>query len=156
MKRIEYPGGLRWAHPRRIVRYRVSGCWSTERIRLYLRMPEDMNFWLLKPRHSVRLSYSDALQTIQFEILSTTIWYIPNLAFRLDYLKIARFVRECKQNAFQCLTVTTNPRWPRTFCTAFNIDGEGLFRTTTYRSNLRLLAQLFSIGHEKCCAQRQV
>lgn len=40
-----------------------------------------------------------------------------------------------------CLTATATPRVARDICSAFNIDEAGLFRTSTYRPNLRLLAE---------------
>lgn len=40
-----------------------------------------------------------------------------------------------------CLTATATPRVARDICSAFDIDEAGLFRTSTYRPNLRLLAE---------------
>jgi superfamily II DNA helicase RecQ len=39
------------------------------------------------------------------------------------------------------LTATATPRVAQDICNAFDIDKTGLFRTTTYRPNLRLLAE---------------
>ncbi|CZT41786.1 related to QDE3 protein (involved in gene silencing) [Rhynchosporium secalis] len=62
-------------------------------------------------------------------------------AFRPDYLKISRFVQEIKAERVICLTATATPRVADDICKAFNIDKSGLFRTSTYRSNLQLLAE---------------
>jgi RecQ family ATP-dependent DNA helicase len=73
-------------------------------------------------------------------------------AFRPDYLKIARFVKEIQAERVLCLTATATAEVAYDICKAFNIDEEGLFRTTTYRSNLRLLVQSFAYGTEKISA----
>jgi RecQ family ATP-dependent DNA helicase len=73
-------------------------------------------------------------------------------AFRPDYLKIARFVKEIQAERVLCLTATATSKVADDICAAFNIDEQGLFRTTTYRSNLRLLAQSFASGAEKISA----
>ncbi|RDL38652.1 p-loop containing nucleoside triphosphate hydrolase [Venustampulla echinocandica] len=63
-------------------------------------------------------------------------------AFRPDYLKIARFSQEIKAERVICLTATATPRVASDICRSFNIDEtEGLFRTSTYRKNLKLLAE---------------
>lgn len=63
-------------------------------------------------------------------------------AFRPDYLKVSRFVKEIKAERVVCLTATATPRVAKDICKAFDIDEkEGLFRTTTYRANLHLLAE---------------
>lgn len=41
------------------------------------------------------------------------------------------------------------PKVSEDICSAFDIEKDGIFRTTTYRSNLRLLAQSFKTGKEK-------
>jgi RecQ family ATP-dependent DNA helicase len=73
-------------------------------------------------------------------------------AFRPDYLKVARFVKEIQAERVLCLTATATSKVADDICAAFDIDKQGLFRTTTYRSNLRLLAQSFSSGAEKISA----
>ena len=73
-------------------------------------------------------------------------------AFRPDYLKIARFVKEIGAERVLCLTATATSKVADDICAAFNIDENGLFRTTTYRSNLRLLAQSFTSGTQKVSA----
>lgn len=62
-------------------------------------------------------------------------------AFRPDYLKVSRFVDEIKAERVVCLTATATPRVAEDICKAFGIDKSGLFRTTTYRPNLRLIAE---------------
>ncbi|KAL2071031.1 hypothetical protein VTL71DRAFT_12266 [Oculimacula yallundae] len=62
-------------------------------------------------------------------------------AFRPDYLKISRFVNEINAERVVCLTATATPRVADDICKAFNIDRSGLFRTSTFRSNLQLLAE---------------
>lgn len=63
-------------------------------------------------------------------------------AFRPDYLKIARFSREVSAERVICLTATATPRVASDICKVFDIDESiGLFRTSTYRPNLQLLAQ---------------
>lgn len=55
--------------------------------------------------------------------------------------EIARFANEIKAERVMCLTATATPRVAKDICEAFNVDEAGLFRTTTYRPNLRLLAE---------------
>lgn len=62
-------------------------------------------------------------------------------SFRPDYLKIARFAEEIQAERVVCLTATATPRVAKDICHAFNIKDSGLFRTSTYRPNLRLLAE---------------
>lgn len=63
-------------------------------------------------------------------------------AFRPDYLKVSRFVKEINAERVICLTATATPRVANDICKAFDIDPEeGLFRTSTYRGNLHLLAE---------------
>ena len=73
-------------------------------------------------------------------------------AFRPDYLKIARFVKEIQAERVLCLTATATSQVAEDIYAAFNIGKGGLFRTTTYRPNLRLLAQSFASGAEKVAA----
>jgi len=62
-------------------------------------------------------------------------------AFRPDYLKVARFVKDVGAERVVCLTATATPKVAQDICDAFDIDESGLFRTATYRPNLRLYAQ---------------
>ncbi|KAF2705470.1 ATP-dependent DNA helicase [Pleomassaria siparia CBS 279.74] len=62
-------------------------------------------------------------------------------SFRPDYLKIARFAKEANVERVVCLTATATPKVAQDICDAFDIPPEGLFSTTVYRPNLRLLAQ---------------
>lgn len=64
-------------------------------------------------------------------------------AFRPDYLKVARFSQEIKAERVLCLTATATPTVAADVCRAFDIPKEGLFRTPSYRPNLRLLARSF-------------
>lgn len=62
-------------------------------------------------------------------------------SFRPDYLKIARFAKEAQVERVVCLTATATPKVAEDIQAAFSIPKEGLFRTTMYRPNLRLLAE---------------
>jgi RecQ family ATP-dependent DNA helicase len=63
-------------------------------------------------------------------------------AFRPDYLKVARFAQEIQAERVICLTATATPRVATDICKAFSVDEEaGLFRTSTYRPNLELIAE---------------
>lgn len=62
-------------------------------------------------------------------------------SFRPDYLKIARFAKEAQVERVICLTATATPKVAEDIRDAFSIPREGLFRTTIYRPNLRLLAE---------------
>ncbi|EUC36136.1 hypothetical protein COCCADRAFT_34421 [Bipolaris zeicola 26-R-13] len=62
-------------------------------------------------------------------------------SFRPDYLKIARFAKEAQVERVICLTATATPKVAKDIRNAFDIPEEGLFRTTMYRPNLRLLAE---------------
>jgi RecQ family ATP-dependent DNA helicase len=62
-------------------------------------------------------------------------------AFRPDYLKIARFVKEVNAERVVCLTATATPKVAKDIRETFDIDEAGLFRTSSYRSNLELLAE---------------
>jgi RecQ family ATP-dependent DNA helicase len=62
-------------------------------------------------------------------------------SFRPDYLKIARFAKETQVGRVACLTATATAKVAQDICDAFDIPPEGLFSTTVYRPNLRLLAQ---------------
>jgi len=60
----------------------------------------------------------------------------------LSCTEIARFAHEIRAERVVCLTATATPRVASDICRAFNInETEGLFRTSTYRSNLHLLAE---------------
>jgi RecQ family ATP-dependent DNA helicase len=62
-------------------------------------------------------------------------------AFRPDYLKVSRFIKEINAERVVCLTATATPRVAQDICDAFDVDSSGLFRTSTYRPNLSLLAE---------------
>jgi RecQ family ATP-dependent DNA helicase len=76
-------------------------------------------------------------------------------AFRPDYLKVARFVKEVRAERVLCLTATATPQVAQDICSAFGIDEEGVFRTTSYRSNLSLRAQSFGNQEEKLAALKK-
>ena len=60
----------------------------------------------------------------------------------LTSIEIARFAQEIRAERVICLTATATPRVALDICRAFNIEEtEGLFRTSTYRRNLQLLAE---------------
>jgi len=60
--------------------------------------------------------------------------------FRPDYLKLARFVRECGAERVLALTATATEEVLRDVCRNFEISPENAVRTPFYRANLRLLA----------------
>ncbi|KAI5845861.1 ATP-dependent DNA helicase-like protein recQ [Morchella snyderi] len=70
-------------------------------------------------------------------------------AFRPDYLKVARFVKEIEAERVLCLTATATPRVAADICKGFDIPEDGLFRTTTYRENLEMLAESFTTIEDK-------
>lgn len=71
-------------------------------------------------------------------------------AFRPDYLKVSRFVKEIKAERVVCLTATATARVARDICEAFDVGKGGLFRTSTYRPNLHLLAESAKTKQELC------
>jgi superfamily II DNA/RNA helicase len=62
-------------------------------------------------------------------------------SFRPDYLKISRFAKEANVERVVCLTATATTKVANDIRDAFGIPEEGLFQTTMYRPNLRLLAE---------------
>jgi ATP-dependent DNA helicase RecQ len=60
--------------------------------------------------------------------------------FRPDYLKLARYARECGAERILALTATAPPKVLTDICNEFKIDSQHATRTPFYRSNLRLLA----------------
>ncbi|KAL8779107.1 MAG: hypothetical protein Q9213_007096 [Squamulea squamosa] len=67
---------------------------------------------------------------------------------RKDELKLL-FAKETQAERVLCLTATATPKVANDICTAFDIDTEGIFRTTTYRPNLHLLAKSFTSDKAK-------
>jgi ATP-dependent DNA helicase RecQ len=59
--------------------------------------------------------------------------------FRPDYLKLARFARECGAKRILALTATATPRVLADVCEAFGIDKDHAVRTGFHRPNLTLL-----------------
>ncbi|KAF2424911.1 ATP-dependent DNA helicase [Tothia fuscella] len=70
-------------------------------------------------------------------------------SFRPDYLKVARFAIEIKAERVVCLTATATLKVAQDVCDAFNVPPSGLFRTTMYRSNLRLVVESTTTKHAK-------
>jgi RecQ family ATP-dependent DNA helicase len=64
-------------------------------------------------------------------------------AFRPDYLKVARFCKEIGAERVVCLTATATPQVADDICNQFEVPKSGLFRTSTYRPNLKLSAESF-------------
>jgi RecQ family ATP-dependent DNA helicase len=70
-------------------------------------------------------------------------------AFRPDYLKVSRFAKEIQAERVVCLTATATPKVAEDVCRAFDIPpSEGIFRTPTYRDNLKLYARSFLTKNE--------
>lgn len=69
-------------------------------------------------------------------------------AFRPDYLKVARFAKEIKAERVVCLTATATRQVAEDVRKAFNVPEDGVFRTTTYRPNLRLHAESYQTKAE--------
>ena len=65
-----------------------------------------------------------------------------------DYLKVARFAKEIRAERVVCLTATAKPQVAKDVCQAFDIPPSGLFRTQTYRQNLRLCAESYQTKKE--------
>ena len=57
---------------------------------------------------------------------------------------VARFAKEIEAERVLCLTATATLKVANDICAAFDIDADGLFRTTTYRPNLHLVAKSFT------------
>jgi RecQ family ATP-dependent DNA helicase len=70
-------------------------------------------------------------------------------SFRPDYLKVARFVNEIEAERVVCLTATATPKVAQDVCDAFGVEASGLFRTSMYRPNLRLLAEATHTADQK-------
>ena len=73
-------------------------------------------------------------------------------AFRPDYLKVARFAKEIQAERVACLTATATPVVAEDVCKQFDIAIEGLFRTPTYRPNLKLMAGSYKDDDAKFAA----
>ena len=64
---------------------------------------------------------------------------------RSNHATVARFAKEVEAERVLCLTATATPKVVDDICAAFDIDtSEGVFRTTTYRPNLHLIAKSFT------------
>ncbi|KAK2001058.1 RecQ family ATP-dependent DNA helicase [Colletotrichum falcatum] len=65
-------------------------------------------------------------------------------SFRPDYLKIARFAKEANVERVVCLTATATATVAEDIRATFNIPPKGLFVTSMYRPNLRLMVEPIS------------
>ncbi|KAH9884342.1 P-loop containing nucleoside triphosphate hydrolase protein [Xylariomycetidae sp. FL2044] len=63
-------------------------------------------------------------------------------SFRPDYLKVARFVQEIRAERVICLTATATPRVAQDIRDSFQVEESNMFRTSPYRPNLKLLAEV--------------
>ncbi|KAI6799069.1 ATP-dependent DNA helicase [Hortaea werneckii] len=70
-------------------------------------------------------------------------------AFRPDYLKVARFAQEIQAERVVCLTATATPVVAGDICKQFGVSTDGLFRTPTFRPNLKLMAESFRCESHK-------
>ncbi|KAI1820707.1 ATP-dependent DNA helicase recQ [Xylaria intraflava] len=70
-------------------------------------------------------------------------------SFRPDYLKVARFVTEIRAERVICLTATATPRIVEDVCMGFNIKECNVFRTPSYRPNLKLHAEVLNTVDDK-------
>ncbi|KAK2043141.1 RecQ family ATP-dependent DNA helicase [Colletotrichum somersetense] len=70
-------------------------------------------------------------------------------SFRPDYLKIARFAKEANVERVVCLTATATAAVAEDIRATFNIPPEGLFVTSMYRPNLRLMVEPISPGDDQ-------
>ncbi|KAI1758463.1 ATP-dependent DNA helicase recQ [Xylaria castorea] len=70
-------------------------------------------------------------------------------SFRPDYLKVARFVTEIKAERVICLTATATPRVAEDVRKAFDISESNVFRTSPYRPNLQLHAEVVETRDDK-------
>ncbi|KAI1276988.1 P-loop containing nucleoside triphosphate hydrolase protein [Xylaria sp. FL0933] len=70
-------------------------------------------------------------------------------SFRPDYLKVARFVNEIKAERVICLTATATPRVAEDVRKAFSIKEGNMFRTSPYRPNLQLHAEVIKAEEDK-------
>lgn len=60
-------------------------------------------------------------------------------SFRPDYLKLAKFARQCRAERVLALTATATPQVLEDICQGFSIDRECAIRTSFYRPNLKVL-----------------
>ncbi|KAK5627979.1 hypothetical protein RRF57_003694 [Xylaria bambusicola] len=70
-------------------------------------------------------------------------------SFRPDYLKIARFASEIEAERVICLTATATPRVAKDVCKVFDIKESNLFRTSSYRPNLKLEVEVIRERKDK-------
>ncbi len=70
-------------------------------------------------------------------------------SFRPEYLKVARFAEEIKAERVVCLTATATQKVTEDICAAFDIQPEGVFRTSIYRPNLNLHVRAVKTKQDK-------
>ncbi|KAI1309213.1 ATP-dependent DNA helicase recQ [Xylaria venustula] len=70
-------------------------------------------------------------------------------SFRPDYLKVARFVSEIKAERVICLTATATPRVAEDVRKAFDVKQDNVFRTSPFRPNLQLHAEVVKTREDK-------
>ncbi|KAI7355178.1 ATP-dependent DNA helicase [Hortaea werneckii] len=70
-------------------------------------------------------------------------------AFRPDYLKVARFAQEIQAERVVCLTATATPVVADDICKQFGVSTDGVFRTPTFRPNLKLMSESFRCESHK-------
>lgn len=70
-------------------------------------------------------------------------------SFRPEYLKVARFAQEIKAERVVCLTATATPVVVKDICKAFMVDESHVYRTSPFRSNLKLQAEITHDKEEK-------
>lgn len=75
--------------------------------------------------------------------------------FRPDYLKLARFAKECGAERLFALTATATPKVAKDICAGFGIPGTCVVRTGFYRKNLKVLTTpITAAGREKALVER--
>ncbi|KAL8948898.1 MAG: hypothetical protein Q9222_004956 [Ikaeria aurantiellina] len=72
-----------------------------------------------------------------------------SLVYQIPALAFDKFAREVEAERVLCLTATATPKVTDDICDAFGIHKDGVFRTTTYRPNLHILAESFTSDAEK-------
>ncbi|KAG8166112.1 hypothetical protein KVR01_004664 [Diaporthe batatas] len=70
-------------------------------------------------------------------------------SFRPEYLKVARFVKETRAERVICLTATATTKVIQDIRAAFEIEDQGVFRTSPYRPNLHLFAEYVPAPDDK-------
>ncbi|KAA8574219.1 hypothetical protein EYC84_005726 [Monilinia fructicola] len=82
----------------------------------------------------------DQLRSGKLKILYVAPERLNNEGF-IEQMKLRGLPMKIKAERVICLTATATPRVAQDICDAFKINSSGLYRTSTYRPNLRLLAE---------------